>query len=827
MASNCYFGGSAGQSSNMLTYSMKSLSVGPTQHPHSFDLNSGSVIPTNLGHPFSRSSGGNTIDSIRAHSANRSIFSDFLNSQIGSSSSSNVRPSVLSGMSGGFVGGNPLFATQNGLFKTGQRPITHRKSTDIDESFSDFRVPATGQSSRVLSSLQDSAQLPFNYNASDVCSSFLLNRYGAAGGDNFNSEGSLGHTNGIHTGLLQNSTATTSSLENMLSSPQTYTNIFPTSNKPNAQASFKVDPGINPPLINPGNDVSGGETVSALNHSQPGLSGSQYYSSRQLETTRDLQVVGALKAVNWILVPPVPEGTAAHMRTGRVHELKSRACSDRVFNASYMDHELKQVLHNKIQACLFTCDEATKEKLPRNLGAYTDLVPLETMHQPRTSVTFGLPCVCFKAWSPRFNRPMLLRRVLLPVEHEAALSPDGYLLAKHLSELDHPAVVGFRDVFFTNAFNDNSAVLVYEYTPCSSTLQQAHMCDPMKLTSFSSPFNINRTVRPHSSLKNGPSDLGMLPESTIWSYLVQLTHGIRFIHQQVQRACGVLDPTKVLIQDGTHLRINCFGLKDVLFHRSEDPHLTEDQAADFVQLGKLIIGAACGTSEAIQNAHRTTSFNLLQRTYTPDLVTLLRTLICGQVTDVDQLVRATAPFVYEQLTNVCDHSDFLERQLFLGMECDRLFRMVCKLQSIVERSDRNGSNPDWSETGDRYMLKLFRDFVFHQTDHLSAPFLDLAHIITTLNKVEAGSSERLCLVSRDSQNVIIVTYADIKQWLDASFAHLVDRHRQSRCDIRLAQLRDAHQQQQQQQAASMAQTEARLEGDEQKSGANLLTSENS
>ncbi|KAA3674178.1 PAB-dependent poly(A)-specific ribonuclease subunit 3 [Paragonimus westermani] len=351
----------------------------------------------------------------------------------------------------------------------------------------------------------------------------------------------------------------------------------------------------------------------------------------------------------------------------------------------------------------------------------------------------------------------------------------------YTSELDHPAVVGFRDVFLTNAFNDNSAIIVYGCTPCSSTLQQAHMCDPTKLTSFSSPFNINRTVRPYSPLKNGPSDLGMLPESAVRSYLAQLTHGVRFIHKQVQRAFGVLDPTKELIQD------------EVLVDRYEDLHLTEDQAADFVQLKKLIVGAACGTSEAIQNAHRTASFNLLQGTYTPDRVTLLRNLNCGQVTDFDQLVPAIASFVYDQLTNVCDHPDFPERQLLLGMECNRLFRMVCKLQSLVERSDRNGSNPDWSETDVRYTLKLLRDFIFHQPDQLRASFLDLAHIITTLNKVETGSGERLYVVNQDGQNMIIVTYADIKQWLDASFAHLVDRHRQIRCDIRSSQYREARQ----------------------------------
>jgi len=41
----------------------------------------------------------------------------------------------------------------------------------------------------------------------------------------------------------------------------------------------------------------------------------------------------------------------------------------------------------------------------------------------------------------------------------------------------------------------------------------------------------------------------------------------------------------------------------------------------------------------------------------------------------------------------------------------------------------------WSETGDRYMLKLFRDFLFHQVDATGAPWIDMAHIIQCLNKV--------------------------------------------------------------------------------------------
>ena len=40
----------------------------------------------------------------------------------------------------------------------------------------------------------------------------------------------------------------------------------------------------------------------------------------------------------------------------------------------------------------------------------------------------------------------------------------------------------------------------------------------------------------------------------------------------------------------------------------------------------------------------------------------------------------------------------------------------------------------WSSTGDRYLLKLFRDYVFHQADGHGRPAVDLGHIIETLNK---------------------------------------------------------------------------------------------
>jgi hypothetical protein len=41
----------------------------------------------------------------------------------------------------------------------------------------------------------------------------------------------------------------------------------------------------------------------------------------------------------------------------------------------------------------------------------------------------------------------------------------------------------------------------------------------------------------------------------------------------------------------------------------------------------------------------------------------------------------------------------------------------------------------WAETGDRYLLKLFRDFVFHQQSPDGTPHVDFGHVVQSLNKV--------------------------------------------------------------------------------------------
>lgn len=86
---------------------------------------------------------------------------------------------------------------------------------------------------------------------------------------------------------------------------------------------------------------------------------------------------------------------------------------------------------------------------------------------------------------------------------------------------------------------------------------------------------------------------------------------------------------------------------------------------------------------------------------------------------------------------------------------------------------RHAHDVRWSETGDRYILKLFRDRVFHSQDEQDCPIVDFAHVIDLLNKLDTGSEELLMLLSRDGEQCVFASYANIRQKLDAAYSELL------------------------------------------------------
>ena len=102
-------------------------------------------------------------------------------------------------------------------------------------------------------------------------------------------------------------------------------------------------------------------------------------------------------------------------------------------------------------------------------------------------------------------------------------------------------------------------------------------------------FNSGKMLRQQAVV----SQSVLLPESLIWTYVIQMTSALRHIHL-AGLACRTLDPTKILIINKTRLLLNCCGIFDVL---TFDPTSSNPMAAmahyqqeDLIALGKIVLG---------------------------------------------------------------------------------------------------------------------------------------------------------------------------------------------------------------------------------------------
>lgn len=96
---------------------------------------------------------------------------------------------------------------------------------------------------------------------------------------------------------------------------------------------------------------------------------------------------------------------------------------------------------------------------------------------------------------------------------------------------------------------------------------------------------------------------------------------------------------------------------------------------------------------------------------------------------------------------------------------------ACSIYTILTKTgfSRFGKSHRWSDTGDRYIIKLFRDYVFHQVDENLDPVVNLTHVLTCLNKLDAGSDERVMLMARDEQSCLVVSYKDVKACIESAY----------------------------------------------------------
>ncbi|XP_054829031.1 PAN2-PAN3 deadenylation complex subunit PAN3 isoform X2 [Eublepharis macularius] len=436
----------------------------------------------------------------------------------------------------------------------------------------------------------------------------------------------------------------------------------------------------------------------------------------------------------------------------------------------FMADELRQELINRHLITMAQIDQADMPSVPTEVDSYHSLFPLEPLPPPnriQKTSNFGYITSCYKAVNSKDDLPYCLRRI-----HGFRLvNTKCMVLVDMWKKIQHSNIVTLREVFTTKAFGEHSLVFAYDFHAGGETMMSRHFNDPSADAYFT-----KRKWGQH----DGPlprQHAGLLPESLIWAYIVQLSSALRTIHT-AGLACRVMDPTKILVTGKTRLRVNCVGVFDVLtFDNSQNNPLAlmaQYQQADLISLGKVVLALACNSLAGIQRENLQKAMELVTINYSSDLKNLILYLLTDQnrLRSVNDIMPMIGARFYTQLDAAQMRNDVIEEDLAKEVQNGRLFRLLAKLGTINERPEFQ-KDPAWSETGDRYLLKLFRDHLFHQVTEAGTPWIDLSHIISCLNKLDAGVPEKISLISRDEKSVLVVTYSDLKRCFENTFQELI------------------------------------------------------
>lgn len=318
------------------------------------------------------------------------------------------------------------------------------------------------------------------------------------------------------------------------------------------------------------------------------------------------------------------------------------------------------------------------------------------------------------------------------------------------------SMVTILDCFTTRAFGDSSLVFVTDYHPLSKTIAEQHF------TSFYNPRQ--RSAQP------------LIPEQVLWGYLVQLASALKAIHS-TGLAARLISPTKVIVTNKNRVRLNCCGILDVV-QPAQGSTLAAQQQDDLHQVGRLMLALATNNPNAVSSAK---SLEAVSRAYSEQfkstILALLESSPANEISkDINTFMVSIADQAFTVFDNTLHYEDTITSDLYRELESSRLVRLMTKLGFINERpeySDMGQNAAQWSETGERYYLKLFRDYVFHQVNADGRPVVDLGHVLTCLNKLDAGSDEKITLTSRDEQNVFVVSYKEVKRTMESAFQELL------------------------------------------------------
>ncbi|VDM57166.1 unnamed protein product [Angiostrongylus costaricensis] len=399
--------------------------------------------------------------------------------------------------------------------------------------------------------------------------------------------------------------------------------------------------------------------------------------------------------------------------------------------SQFISPDVKMELVHRQLAMEARADPTVYPDLPQQVEHLNQLVPLEQINQHHATQSV------YKAISVRDGVTYCIRRLhgTFRISCPKQLQP-----LETWKKLVHVNVVQLREVIVNcKAFGDNC-----EFVSLCFEFPQ------FQLPGFSS-----------TQLQQGAG----VVEWLLWSYVIQLSSALRAVHAN-GLASRCVDLSKILVHGKSKILLNCGGVADLL---TPDTQVQQLQLEDLHAFGRVLLALATGSAFSARRDLVQQSMSYVSSHYSSDMKNLISYLLSPQPTrkSINEIMPMIGARFYSQLESAQIRNDILENELSKELENGRLFRILSKINTIVERPEHN-MDPSWSETGDRFLIKLFRDYVFHQVTESGKPWMDMAHIVQCLNKLDAGVNEKVQLVSRDGYNFIVVSYGDLRRY---SFLH--------------------------------------------------------
>lgn len=342
-----------------------------------------------------------------------------------------------------------------------------------------------------------------------------------------------------------------------------------------------------------------------------------------------------------------------------------------------------------------------------------------TISQQRSS--FGYPTSTFRVTSTNDGHLYCLRRLdsVRCVSHKIIQTVMNQWLSNEQDAVtggvgngigfDHPGIVRWYKCFLSQ----RAVFFVHHYHAGSMTLQERF-------------FNHGQ---------QGQGGGVPLPESLIWSCAVQLVSAVRAVHgnnlavRALQLNHILCTPENIMPMSSfgmyglpkLRLRINCVGIIDVLEFEARKG-LDELQNADLRALGCILLSMTTGTEINVNDIYRNNTtqqqsqilmeyFQFVQTNYSREMYILIHSLLNPTVppSNIRGVAASMAMRAFDELDVAYDCIDNRHGSLTGIYESGRALRLMLKLAFVNERPEF-GIDSNWSESGDCYILKLFRDF---------------------------------------------------------------------------------------------------------------------